>query len=419
MTARVLRRGLPVALVALVALGPAAGAEVEPGSGLASYTLAASAPGLALEGLYKDVALTVPETTATLTTGGVGAGLASIAWPGPVAGNAGTTILILQPGVPEQVTMLNDPVRAEARTGGQRTTTYDTVPGTVLTATAEPDAVQASSVTGAVLPVGAVGAVSGNGSVALRDATTAVATSTTTVQDLSLAGGVVEVGAVVSTASATSDGLTASAAGGTTVAGVRVAGVPVEVDQDGIHVAGQSAPNPLPVQAVADAVKALGLTVLLTAPRQVRQGGSVRHVSAALVVVWSQGGQDYALTAGRASVSIDASRAGALPGGAGPVPSGGSAAGDGGTTGSAAPGNAVSGIPVGGDSPSLPLPLPAPLEQVARVALAPVALVLAAGAPAPLAVALLLAAAGLALVLSRLPARLLAAVPAADCEERS
>jgi len=410
------RRTVALAVLGVAALVPQAAAE-EPGSGLASYNLAASAPGLALEGLYRDVALTVPETTATLTTGGVGAGLAAIAWPGPVVGNAGTTILVLQPSAPEQVRMLNDPVRAEARTGGTREATFDDVPGTVMTAKAEPDDVLARSVTGATLPVGDVAAVSSEGSVSLKGATTAVAAAETRVEELSLAGGVVEVGAVVSTASATSDGVTAKAEGRTTVTGVTVAGVPVAVDQDGIHVAGQSAANPVPVRTVSDAVKALGLTIVLTEPRQVKQGGSVRHVSGALVVLWSQGGQEYALTAGRASVVVEASRGGDEPAlGEVPLPAVGGVP--------PATGTAVPGAPVGtgttgvnpGGEPSSPLPLPAPLADVITAA-APLAVALAGGPPAALALLLLVAAAGTAALLGRLPGLLLSAVPATACEE--
>jgi len=411
------RRTVAVALLALLAAGPGVGARDEPGAGLASYSLAASAPGLALEGLYKDVAVTVPETTATLTTGGVGAALASLAWPGPVVGNLGTTLLVLQPSAPEQVTMLNDPVRAEARTGGAREATHDDLPGTVMTARAEPSQVRARSTTGASLPVGEVGAISGEGSVELQGATTAVARARTAVERLVLAGGVVEVGAVVSTATATSDGTTARSEGATSVTGLTVAGVPVQVDEHGIHVAGQSAANPLPVQAVADAVRALGLTIVLTEPREVKQGSSVRRVNGALVVLWSQGGQEYALTAGRASVAVDAAEAvDEDPVGVTPPPPSGEAP---------PPGAPATGVPVGGDlaggsggeSPGGAPSLPPAVEDVVT-AMAPLAVALASGAPAPLALLLLLlAGAAGAVLLGRLPARVLAAVPVSDCEE--
>lgn len=422
MTRHVVRPGVALAVVGLIALGPASGhADAEPGSGLSSYSLTASAPGFALEGLYKDVALTVPETTSTLTTGGVGAGLAALGWPGPVIGNAGTTMLVLQPSAPSQVTMLNDPVRAEARTAGPTEATFDTVPGTVMKATAKPDEVTASSLTGSgtTLPVGEVGVVSASSRVALTGATTAVATSRSSVQHLSLAGGQVEIGAVTSTASATSDGTTASSTGSTVVTGVTVAGVPVQVDGKGVHVAGQDAANPVPVKTVTDAVKALGLTMLLTEPREVREGGSVHYAGAALVVMLEQGGKQIALTLGRASASVDAGAGDpstdvVLP-----------ATGVGTGTGTPATGSVSPSAPIAtatgpgvsaptAPSSSLPAPVAAAIDAAAPLA----SLVLASGAPVPLTLALLAGAALLALLLGTLPGRLLV-VPATNCEDLS
>src|SRR5438105_10497418 len=59
----------------------------------------------------------VPESSANLANGPVGYGLASVVWPGPLASNAGSLILVLQPTAPPQATMLNDPVLAEVRSG--------------------------------------------------------------------------------------------------------------------------------------------------------------------------------------------------------------------------------------------------------------------------------------------------------------
>ncbi|HZQ86342.1 MAG TPA: hypothetical protein VFA83_15950, partial [Acidimicrobiales bacterium] len=53
-----------------------------------------------------------PEASSSMASGPVGHALASVAWPGPIAGNAGTLILILRPDAPPQAGMLNDPIRA-------------------------------------------------------------------------------------------------------------------------------------------------------------------------------------------------------------------------------------------------------------------------------------------------------------------
>ena len=42
----------------------------------------------------------VPEASANLASGPVGYGLAAVAWPGPLASNAGSLILVLQPTAP-------------------------------------------------------------------------------------------------------------------------------------------------------------------------------------------------------------------------------------------------------------------------------------------------------------------------------
>jgi hypothetical protein len=418
MSRPLVRLGLSVCALAVLAVGPVTSADVEPGSDLASYTLAASAPGLAVEGLYKDVALTVPETTSTLSTGGVGTGLATIAWPGPVVGNLGTTILVLQPNAPAQVTALNDPILAEAHTAGPQRATYSTLPGTVMTSTATPGHVTASSQTGTgtTLPIGTVGTVSATSEVSLRGARTAVAISESSVSHLSLAGGVIDIGSVRSTAYATSDGEQASGRGGTTVTGLLIGGVAVAVDGTGLHVAGQEVGNPLPVQTVADLVKTLGLTIELTQPHEVRQGGSERFLSGALVVVWSQNGSRYAVTLGRASATVDATHVPATPttpdGAQAPPPA---------TDGSPAPpavaGGAAAAPPaLSAGTPAPSTSLPAPVAAVVH-ALTPVALALAGGAPLPLALGLLAAGALVALGLGGLATRLLAAASATDCED--
>ncbi|MCW2607489.1 MAG: hypothetical protein JWO60_2182, partial [Frankiales bacterium] len=295
----------------LVLLAAGAGAEDEPGSGFDSYQLLANAPGIGLDGLYRDVAFTVPEVTSSLRTGAVGSGFASLAWPGPVIGNGGSTLLVLQPALPPETVLLNSPVRAEARTGGEEKATNTTVPGTLMAATAEPDEATADATfDDTSLPVGSFGAMSSSSRVALEGASKAVAVSETVAQDLSLAGGVITIGSVVSKAKAVSDGVKGTAKGGTTVSGMEIAGVPVTVDGSGIRVQEQEVPNPLPAQAVNEAVKALGLQVTVTEPRTVTTGGGVTYQAGALVLLFTQGGDEYALTFGRASASVAAARGG-------------------------------------------------------------------------------------------------------------
>lgn len=420
-----MRRSLAAAPALLLLLVPAgAAAQEEPGSGLSSYSLLANAPGASINGLYRDVAFTVPEVTSSLTTGQVGAGLASLAWPGPLLGNAGSTILVLSPDAPPESVLLNSPVRAETRTGGERKATNTTVPGTLMTSSAEPDEVTAKASTGesTVLPIATSGAFASSSRVALQGARTVEAEAESSVERLSLLDGVVEIGSVRSQAKAVSDGAKATAEGVTTVTGMTVAGVPVTVDGDGLQVADTGVPNPLPAATVNDAVEALGLQVLLTEPRTVTEGGSVRYDAGALVLLFTQDGSEYSMTLGRASVAVAATTSDPLEPPSTPV--------------ARAPGAPAVGAPAVVDlpagqpfspptatSPDLAVAAPpAPAPQAAAPepvvsTIVPVAFALSGGVPTLLLLLGLAAAGLLAAGMRRLPDRVLALTPPA-CDER-
>ena len=424
-----LSRLLLLGAAGLLLLPAGASAQEEPGSGFTSYVLLANAPGLGLDGLYRDVALTVPEVTSTLRTGAVGSGFASLAWPGPVIGNGGSTLLVLQPALPPETVLLNSPVRAEARTGGAEKVTSTAVPGTLMAATAQPEQATADATfNSTALPIGTAGAMTSSSRVALEGARKAVATARTETQDLSLAEGMITIGSVVSEAVVTSAAGKATATGATAVSGMEIAGVPVTVDGSGISVAGTSVPNPVPAQTVNEAIAALGLQVLLTEPRTVANGSSASYDAGALVLLYTQGGDQYALTLGRASASVDVVEGVAVPEGpaqerpaapvvTAPVPTGGNAL----PVGAAPP--PVGALPLRLGAPvadTAAPPVPAPVSvppAAAAVALEPVSFDLAAGIP------LLLTLVGLALsglvaaALRRLPDRVLA-LPRVVCDER-
>jgi hypothetical protein len=417
----VLGAGLALGLAA-VPLTPAR-ADTEPGSALVSYALAANAPGLGLEGLYRDVALTVPETTSTLSTGGVGTGFAAVAWPGPIVGNGGTTLLVLNSSVPPQATVLNDPVRAESHSGGSEKAFYGTAPGPVMTSTATRSAVSAhsSTGTGTTLPIGSVGAVTGATTTTLTGAGKAVSTATSTVSDLSLAGGAISLGGVLSTATTTTDGTVTTATGRTELTGLAIAGVAVTVDGQHLQVAGTSVANPLAQDTLNAAVKTLGLTVLVTDPHVVRTGGLASYDAGAVVLLFDQGANHVALTVGRASASVTATQLTSEPvlGGL-PAPLGFST-----TPGTvvAAPGTpgAASGPVTVGQLPSTPATEPpGVLPQVVATVLRPLAdaVSLAGGVPAALLVLLLVGVSVLGFLLQRLPEPFLTAAADDACEEQ-
>jgi hypothetical protein len=414
--------GLAVVVGALPAMSAApASAADDPGSALVSYTLVANAPGLGLEGLYRDVAVTVPETTSTLSTGGVGTGFAAVAWPGPILGNAGTTLLVLNSSVPPEATALNDPVRAESHSGGVEKADYGTAPGPVMTSTATRGAVTATAITGTgtTLPIGTVGAITGSTTTTLTGAGKAVSTAVSTVSNLSLAEGAITLGGVRSSATTTTDGTVTTATGKTQLIDLSVAGVPVTVDGQHLTVAGTAVDNPLAVETLNQAVKALGLSVVVTQPHVVRTGGQASYNAGAVVLLLDQGGRHLALTLGRASASVTATPFVGEPAGLLPLapPS--------------SPGPTSAGPPAVASQPELtggagPLPATAPSEtpgvlpQVLQTVLRPLAstVQLAAGVPGALMLLLLLAVGVLGFLLQRLPEPFLAGSSDDVCEEQ-
>lgn len=293
-------------------LAPPAIAADEAGSGLGFYQLVANAPAIGIGPLYTDVAVTVPQTVATLSTGGVGTGFSAIGWPGPIVGNAGTTALVLAPQLPPEASLLNDPVRAESHSGGDQNQAVNTsVPGTTMASSALPDKVNATSMMGStVLPIGDVAGMRGAATVSLAGPTGALSVARSAVNDVSLAGGIISIGSVVSTATASSNGVTATASGSTVVSGLTIAGVPVSVDSKGIHVKDTAIPVGITTAALNSAVKQLGLTVLMSQPILVVSRGNARYDSAALAIVFTKGAATYTVSLGRASVGIEAA---ALP----------------------------------------------------------------------------------------------------------
>ena len=293
-------------------------AQEAPGSGLGSFALSASAPGINVrfeEGGYCGPGPTagcegvVPAAVSTLGNGPIGYGLASIAWPGAVAGNAGSVIVV--GGGPPEASQLNSPVRAEARTGQEPTTTTNTdYPGATMTASAAATEVTALAETSTTTVPGAgkAGSISGTSRTAVTGTSTAVATAQSRITDLELAAGVLKIKSITSTAEGTTDAKTATATGTTTVSGATVAGVPVSIDERGITVQTQSAPvNGIATEAVNQAVANAGMTVAVSSPIVTQDGGSVVYSAGSLVISWEpQDGYRASVILGGASVSLAA-----------------------------------------------------------------------------------------------------------------
>ncbi len=286
--------------------GAPARAVDAPGAGFFGYTLTAQANGIqATEdqpsaNSHPEGEGELPHTQISLTSGPVGYALGSAAWPGALGGNAGSLILLVAPTAPSQVTLLNDPVRAEARTGtAQDDVTNDDYAGVTMKAVAKPDRVAADAVIdggdgGATLGFGS----SSSASKAVLGAATATVTADSTAKDVTLAGGAVRLGSVVSHAQATTDGITPTASGSTSVTGMSIGGVPVTVDEHGVTVAGTNVPvDPVAAATVNSVLANLNMTIALSTPTVSRNGGTISYDAGSLIVLWQPQGSVNVFTA--------------------------------------------------------------------------------------------------------------------------
>ncbi|HVT22236.1 MAG TPA: hypothetical protein VHE57_12710 [Mycobacteriales bacterium] len=416
------RHVLLAATTALLLLAaPAASAvststrHVGVGSQLVSYTAIANAPGIGIDGIYMGVSLDIPQVRSTLSTGGVGAGLASIAWPGDIGGNAGTAVLVLSPTAPSWVKILNDPVKAETHSTGTRHVVNKTLPGTVMKSDATHTAVTASSQTQAAVPVlGSLGAFSGSSYAKLVGPHTVRAVARSAVTDLSLAAGAIKIGSLVSRATVVSNGKTAHGHASTTVAGVTIAGIPVTIDHDGIHLAKSVIPTDAVTKLLTSTLKALHLTTTFTKTLASRDAGFASYDSGALVLSYHPNDANYSITLGRASAQVNASPSllGGGLGGPPPASTGQPSQPGGGGSAAGAPndlptGGSVGGVPDTGRSPSI-------AGQITHTA----SDILLAGGPTGLMVfGIVLAMIASGLALPRIAGRFLDAPPGAGCEE--
>jgi hypothetical protein len=247
----------------------------------------------------------IPESTADLSTGPTGRAFSSIAWPGPLVGNAGSLLRVLQPTLPESVSLLNDPVRAEATTGQDPPTVTFDLPNVSMSATATDGLVEARATVGTVTgEAGPSSGLSTFGSARLRGGVPH-GTGSSSVSAVSLAGGVVKIGAVTSIANATSDGIKGSGGASTEVTGLTIADQRVAIDDTGLHVASSATPvNAVINQAVNQALQAAGIELSIGVPTVTIKGASATAIAPALVVTITQSSGVTGLVLGGARASV-------------------------------------------------------------------------------------------------------------------
>jgi hypothetical protein len=294
-------------------------ADTIPGSGFGSFELSASAAGM--QSTYSSAGATsptaegeVPDAQAQLQSGPIGQGTASIAWPGPIAANAGTTAVVLgAPLPPQDAGNLNDPARAQAETGGGTSTdTNNDYPGTTMTATASDAAVSSEAdVDSAVSPAAGftTGDVTSSTGIILTGPSGATVTAKSEAQNVGLAGGLIDIRSVSSAAKATTDGATSDATGTTVMSGVTVDSVPATIDQDGLHLSSTSSgAGPAAVLAADSALQQAGVVVYAGQPITTKSAGAVTYIAGSVVILWtpSSSAGTFAVTFGGLTVSASA-----------------------------------------------------------------------------------------------------------------
>jgi hypothetical protein len=310
------RRVVASALVAaalLAGMGAALGTTLaRADAGIGSWRLAAAAQGFQTSA-FGQFEGDVPQSQATFDTGPVGYALSAIAWPGALAANAGDLAVVLTdgkipPGNENTLRTLNDPVRAEARSAGPTDVSYNQVPG--LTMSSHVDANGATSVgslQAAEVPSAATFGNVTTKTVTKTDGKIASSLADSALARMSFAGGLVTIGSLESTATATSDGSKGAGTGTTLASGVKVQGQPATIDETGLHVGSSSAPvNDAANQIAQQALSQAGFQVVVTKPIVKLSGAGAEVTAGALVVLWSQQGNTVAFTFGATTAKAEA-----------------------------------------------------------------------------------------------------------------
>jgi hypothetical protein len=287
--------------------GASGQAGAPPGSNLGGFTLSSSAAGLSV--YYEQPNFPIPATptfefdlgysSATYDAGPVGTANGSALWPGPVIAGGGSQLpLLIDPYLQQYAGPLAStieplvptagawPIQASsAYPQGPQTATNDNGPLAMNSSTNDSGSTASSalaliggantSLPAGMLTVQAVGSTSQDTIDSLGNA---VSEATSTVHGIDIAGGLIHIGAVESTASSSSDGNNATLSGASNVTDVTVAGEAVTVGSNGITVPGNPSGSGNPLAALAPNVNQVlstaGITMTLTSPTDTVSGAS-------------------------------------------------------------------------------------------------------------------------------------------------
>jgi hypothetical protein len=218
-------------------------ATAAPGSGLGGIEITATSAAAKIpvyEHTDEDVQASIPYSTSTLGSGGAGSSTTSMLWPGSTGANAGSAIQLLGISeIPASVAqMLNDPEIAKASSGDGSPTVSLSHPGVTMTATATSTHVHSKSAAGGDgIPL--IGSVVGNTSAATKIAVTGprkvVTSSFSSIHHISI-DKLITIKSITTTLRAVTNGHTSHGTARTIVAGMTIGGIPVSIDNKGVHV---------------------------------------------------------------------------------------------------------------------------------------------------------------------------------------
>ncbi len=337
-----------------VGLATASAAD-EPGSGFGSIEIGADAYGLRVP-FYshsgEDVESELPYSSSHMGYGGSGHALTSVFWPGGTGGHGGDTLKLLAgscfppdptssvpipvpipvdvpcvtqfPELPGPVyDSTNDTYKAEAYSGRGDPTVTMSHPGVDMFARAQRPTVRATTtIASAKLPgLDSVGTSTTDTVVTLTGPSTAKVDAIGVVRDVSLGGGAVKIQSIRSVAHAVTNGKSATGSASTIVNGMTVGGVPVTVDDKGVHIQGQGQKLPS-LGALNDMLKQSGFSLYVADPSKTVKGASIQLFSGQLMLMqenaqYESNANDSGvlLTFGGASISADTSPAYVFDGG--------------------------------------------------------------------------------------------------------
>jgi len=278
-------------------------ASTAPTTTLGGYTLSSAGSGLSI--YYEQPNFPIPATptlewdvgysSTTFNSGPHGNSLASVLWPGAVIAGGGSQLsLLLGPYLQQYCppcTVVpvpnpgNWPIQANADyPQGPDTASNDNGPSKMdadssasgSTATSSMSTVGGNGTGSLSAALVTVGSVASTAQSTISSTGDALAEATSEVSDVAIAGGLVHVGQVTSTATSSSDGNQATLQGASAATGVTVAGEAVTVSSSGVSPPGQSGQNPLSPLApsVSQVLQTAGITMTLTNPADTVNGPS-------------------------------------------------------------------------------------------------------------------------------------------------